>query len=104
MQAYDLVDETETITTLTLHQQQRQIKQDIERDIQRQLQQMLGRLLGMDNVVVSVFASIDFTKEQREEHLVAPVVGNNGIDISVERNNKSYIGESGNLGGIAGTG
>ena len=91
---YENDDESKsnTDTTLTVYQQQRQIRKDIEQDIQRQLQQMLGILLGQDKVVVSVTASIDFTKEKREENLVEPVnkETNEGIEISVERILESY--------------
>lgn len=104
MQALDLVHEEDLVNTLSLHQQQRQIKQDIERDIQRQLQQMLGVLVGPDKVVVSVFANVDFSVEKREEHLVEPVVDGQGIAISVERIQKSFEGEGSPAEGIAGTG
>ena len=72
---------------MSLYQQQREIKKGIEQDIQRELQQMLGLLLGRDKVVVSVMASVDFTKEKREEELVEPVdlENNQGIEISVEK-------------------
>ena len=104
-QPLELADETKTDQTLSLHQQQREVKRDIERDIQRDLQQMLGTMLGMDKVVVSVFANIDFSKENREEQLVEPVdeENNEGLVISAERIQESYAGEGTPAGGVAGT-
>jgi len=94
-QTFDMRDEEPSDTTLSVYQEQREIRKDIEQDIQRELQQMLGLILGRDKVVVSVMASIDFTKEKREENLVEPVnkENNQGIDISVERIIESYSSE-----------
>jgi flagellar M-ring protein FliF len=105
-QAFELLDASDTESNLSTHQQQRQVKKDIERDIQRELQQMLGTILGMDKVIVSVFASVDFTQENRREELVQPVdpEANEGIAISIERIQESFSGEGGSPGGIPGTG
>ncbi len=94
-QTFDMQNEKPLDTTLSVYQQQREIRKDIEQDIQRELQQMLGLILGRDKVVVSVMASVDFTKEKREENLVEPTdkENNEGIDISVERIKESYSGE-----------
>lgn len=91
-QVFGIQDENAIDTALTTYQQQREIQKDIEQDIQRELQQMLGILLGQDKVVVSVMASIDFTKEKREENLVEPAdpETNQGLEISVERIIESY--------------
>ncbi|TLS36629.1 flagellar basal-body MS-ring/collar protein FliF [Pseudalkalibacillus caeni] len=95
-----------TNTALSTHEEQRQIRKDIEQDIQRQLQQMLGVILGQNKVVVSVIASVDFTKEKREENLVQPVdeETKEGIAVSVEKIMESYTGKDGQAQGEAGTG
>ncbi|WP_182101580.1 flagellar basal-body MS-ring/collar protein FliF [Niallia taxi] len=105
-QAYDYntTGTEEDSSSLTAHQQQRQIQKDIERDIQRQLQTMLGTVLGHNHVVVSVFSSVDFTKEQREEKLVEPVQDGEGLDISIQRIQESYSGEGATPDAVAGTG
>lgn len=105
-QTFTMEDETPVDTTLTVYQQQRDIKEDIEKDIQKELQQMLGLLLGRDKVVVSVMASVDFTKEKREEELVEPVIDETGegIDISVERIVETYSSEGAVTEDAAGTG
>lgn len=105
-QVYEVQNEGEANTTLSIYQQQREVRQGIETDIQREIQQMLGMLLGQDKVIVSVTASVDFTKEKREENLVeAPIEETNeGLDISVERIVESYSGESAAAEDATGTG
>lgn len=105
-QAFEMIEEGQMDTTLSVYQQQREIKQDIEKDIQRELQQMLGMTLGQDKVVVSVMASVDFTKEKREENLVEPVntETGEGIDLSVERIVESYSSEGAAVEETTGTG
>lgn len=105
-QTFTMEDETPADTALSVYQQQRDIKQDIEKDIQKELQQMLGLLLGRDKVVVSVMASVDFTKEKREEELVEPVneETGEGIDISVERIVETYSSEGATIEETVGTG
>ena len=105
-QVFEVVEENQLDTTLSVYQQQRDIKQDIEKDIQRELQQMLGMTLGQDKVVVSVMASVDFTKEKREENLVEPVntETGEGLDLSVERIVESYSSEGAVVDDTTGTG
>lgn len=105
-QVFEMLEEGQLDTTLSVYQQQREIKQDIEKDIQRELQQMLGLTLGRDKVVVSVMANVDFTKEKREEQLVEPVnkETNEGIDISVERIVETYSSEGAAIDETTGTG
>ncbi|MGO4887784.1 flagellar basal-body MS-ring/collar protein FliF [Anaerobacillus sp. MEB173] len=93
-------------STLTVYDQQRQIKNNIERDLQRQVQQMLGTIMGHDKVLVSVTTDIDFTKENREESLVTPVDEENmeGLAVSIERITETYTGEDMPEGGVAGAG
>jgi flagellar M-ring protein FliF len=106
MQYLEMIDEGVLDTTLAVYQQQRQVRREIERDIQRELHQLLGTIMGMDKVIVSVHASIDFSRERREEHLVEPVdtLTNEGIAISIERIQESFYGEGSPVGGIPGTG
>lgn len=105
-QVFEIQEENQLDTTLSVYQQQREIKKDIERDIQRELQQMLGLILGRDKVVVSVMTNVDFTKEKREENLVEPVdvENNEGIDISVERIVESYSSEGATFDDVTGVG
>jgi flagellar M-ring protein FliF len=104
MQPLEMTSEETAGNNLAVHQQQREIKRSIEQDIQRELQRMLGSMFGMDNVVVSVFAHVDFTQETREEQLVEPVVDDEGIEISIERIQEIYEGQGQPPGGVAGTG
>ncbi|MBM7094170.1 flagellar M-ring protein FliF [Bacillus sp. H-16] len=103
---FEYQDQSTIDTTLSVYEQHRSIQRDIERDIQRQLQQMLGTMMGADKVLVTVSTDIDFTKENREEHLVTPVDEENmeGIAVSVERITETYTGDNAEEGGIAGTG
>lgn len=105
-QVFEAADENKMDTTLSVYQQQREVKKDIEEDIQRELQQMLGMTLGQDKVIVSVMASVDFTKEKREENLVEPVNAETGegIDLSVERIVESYSSEGAAAPDATGTG
>ncbi|RYG73876.1 flagellar basal body M-ring protein FliF [Lentibacillus lipolyticus] len=84
---------------------QQNVKKDIERDIKRRLQQMLGAMVGMDNVIVSVTADVDFTKENRVEKLVEPVDVENmqGLPVSIESVQETYEGNPPS-GGTPGTG
>jgi len=106
MRPLEFEDSSTLNASLTTHQQNRQIKKDIEKDIQKELQLFLGRILGMENVIVSVYAKVDFSKEKREENLVEPVdkENNEGIAISIERIQESYSGEGSMVDGVAGTG
>ncbi|WP_273831731.1 flagellar basal-body MS-ring/collar protein FliF [Guptibacillus sedimenti] len=93
--AFDYGENGGVDTTLSAYQQQEDIRNGIEKDMQQELQQMLGMILGQDKVVVSVMASVDFTKEKRTEDLVEPVdeETGEGIDISVEKIMESYSGD-----------
>lgn len=101
---FEYEDENSIDSTLSVYEQQRQIKQDIEKDITRQLQQMLGTWIGRDSVLVSVTTDIDFTQENRQEELVTPVDDENmeGLPLSVERIIETYEGVTDE--GVAGTG
>lgn len=96
----------ESSQPLALYQQQREIKRDIEMDIQRDIQRMLSAIIGPQNVVVSVYANVDFSQENREEHLVTPVNEelNEGIAVSIERIQETFEGQGAPEGGVVGTG
>ncbi|MCZ0755313.1 flagellar basal-body MS-ring/collar protein FliF [Anoxybacillus sp. J5B_2022] len=102
---FDLKND-EKFSTATAFTTQNEIKKQIERDIQRQIQQMLGTMMGQDKVVVSVTADVDFTQENREENLVAPVDEQNkqGIAVSVQRIKETYSGQGAQPGGVTGSG
>ncbi|WP_456274999.1 flagellar basal-body MS-ring/collar protein FliF [Bacillus sp. AK031] len=82
--------------------QQMDVKDKVEKDIQRQVQSMLGTLIGFNKVVVSVTTDIDFTQENREENLVAPVDEENmeGIAVSAQRITETFTGNGEGAGGI----
>ncbi|WP_216827990.1 flagellar basal-body MS-ring/collar protein FliF [Alkalihalobacterium elongatum] len=104
---YEYKDENSIdYSTMTAYEHQRKIKQDIERDLQRQLTQMLGTMMGRDSVLVSVTTDIDFTQENRQEDIVAPVDEENmeGLAVSIERITETYEGDEVPEGGVAGTG
>lgn len=73
---------------------QNAIKRQIEKDIQREVQNFLGLLMGHDKVAVLVTTDIDFTQENREEHMVLPVDEENmeGITISAQKITEAYSG------------
>ncbi|WP_027408682.1 flagellar basal-body MS-ring/collar protein FliF [Anoxybacteroides tepidamans] len=102
---FDLKNDDQ-ISTANAFTAQNEIKKQIERDVQRQVQQMLGTMMGQDKVVVSVTADVDFTQENREENLVAPVDEQNkeGIAVSVQRIKETYSGQGAQPGGVAGSG
>ncbi|MCM3652646.1 flagellar basal-body MS-ring/collar protein FliF [Metabacillus litoralis] len=91
----------------TSYATQQEIQAQIEQDIRRDVQKMLGTMIGQDKVVVSVTTDIDFTQENREESIVAPVSEDSeeGIAVSVERITEAYTGNGAvTAGGINGTG
>ncbi|HEX7057688.1 MAG TPA: flagellar basal-body MS-ring/collar protein FliF [Bacilli bacterium] len=90
----------------TTAEQQLMFKKQFEADIQKNVYQLLSRIIGPDKVVVSVFAALNFDKRNTTEQLVTPVntVDQKGIEISLEKIQKSYSSEGGAQGGIPGTG
>ncbi|MDY0396362.1 flagellar basal-body MS-ring/collar protein FliF [Virgibacillus halophilus] len=81
-------------------------KKDVEHDIQRRVQQMLGTMVGLENVIVSVTADIDFTKENSVSEIVEPVDKESmeGLPVSVEKIHETYANKPADAGGTAGTG
>lgn len=101
---FDLKNEENSLHTNFASQLE--VKSQIEQQIQKDVQKLLGTMMGPDKVVVSVTTDIDFTQENREENLVAPVneEDNEGIAISVERITEAYTGDGVQAGGVTGTG
>jgi flagellar M-ring protein FliF len=100
---YDKNSSNNSNSTLSIYQQQQQVKSDIEKDIRNHVQQMLGMMMGTDKVMVNVTTDIDFTKEKSSEDLVKPVDPNTmqGLQVSTEHIAETYKGQG--AGGVAGT-
>lgn len=104
-QFFEYYDKNKPDETGDSYASQQAIKKDVEHDIQRRLQQMLGTMVGLDNVIVSVTADIDFTKENSVEEIVEPADKDNmeGLPVSIEKIHETYANKPGD-GGVAGTG
>ncbi|MEN1966878.1 flagellar basal-body MS-ring/collar protein FliF [Lentibacillus sp. N15] len=102
---YDQTDQ-ETYDNQDAYTYQQNVKKDIERDVQRRVQQLLGAMVGPENVIVSVTADVDFTREKREEEIVDPVDVENmeGVPVSIESVHETYTGGNPAAGGVEGTG
>ncbi len=88
-------------------QKMQAIKNSIERDIEGSIRNLLSPIMGPDMVTVQAFATLDFTKEQRQENLVtAPdTVNNSGLVISMEKLNETWNSQgNGGVGGVPGPG
>ncbi|MCD9023358.1 flagellar basal-body MS-ring/collar protein FliF [Cohnella silvisoli] len=82
------------------------IQNEFENDLKRNIQQFLNPIVGMDNMVVSVVSSLNFDKKTSQENLVQPLPDNDnkGIPISTQDSSKTFTGQNGQSGGVAGTG
>ncbi|MGV3489422.1 MAG: flagellar basal-body MS-ring/collar protein FliF [Tuberibacillus sp.] len=101
---YDKNSSNNADSTLSVYQQQQQVKEDIEKNIRNRVQQMLGMMMGNDKVMVNVTSDIDFTKEKSSEDLVEPVDKDTmqGLQVSTEHIAETYKGQG--AGGVVGTG
>lgn len=83
-----------------------QIQRKYETELKKNIQQFLGPIVGSNNLVISVASSLNFDKKQSEEMLVSPLPNNNnnGIIISEDIKSSTSTGQSGQAGGVAGTG
>jgi len=101
---YDKNSSNNSDSTLSVYQQQQQVKNDIEKNIRNQVQQMLGMMMGSDKVMVNVTTDVDFTQEKSSEDLVQPVDPNTmqGLQVSTEHIAETYKGQG--AGGVVGTG
>ena len=99
---YDQKSLNNSDSTLSVYEQQQEVKSDIEKDIQRRVQQMLGMMMGNDKVMVNVTSDVDFTKEKTKEELVEPVDKDTmeGLKVSTEHIAETYKGDgaAGNVG------
>lgn len=85
--------------------QQFQIQKAFEQDIQKKVMTILGGVLGPDKVIPMVMATMNFDQKKSNQALVTPVVDNQGIAISLQEINKSYVSDGGSgTGGVPGTG
>ncbi|MGO4347968.1 flagellar basal-body MS-ring/collar protein FliF [Paenibacillus sp. MCAF9] len=82
------------------------IQRKYEAELKKNIQQFLGTIVGADNLVVQVSSSMNFDKKTSQESVVKPLDNNNnnGIIISEQLNNSTSTGNSGDAGGVAGTG
>jgi len=101
---YDKNSSNNSDSTLSVYQQQQQVKNDIEKDIRNHVQQMLGMMMGNDKVMVNVTTDVDFTQEKSSEDLVEPVDKDTmqGLQVSTEHIAETYKGQG--AGGVVGTG
>jgi len=90
----------------TVIEQQLRIKRMIEADIQRTIANFLGKLYGHNKVAVSVVASLNFDQVNSHVRTFTPVDTENqtGIVRSQQITERSSVSESGQAGGVAGTG
>lgn len=87
-------------------EQQLRIKKQFELDLQRNVASFLAPLVGADNVIVSVFSTLNFDQKTSEQNLVTPVNERDGtgIPVSREENQETVTSDGGGDGGVAGTG
>lgn len=77
------------------------IQKQYEQLISDRLQSALGRILGPGNVVVLANARLNFDQVKSTQSDVRPVVGQNGVPVSVQKSTKSATGTG--VGGVPGT-
>jgi flagellar M-ring protein FliF len=87
-------------------EQQLRLKKQFELDLQRNVMSFLSPLLGQEDVVVSVFSTLNFDQKKSHQDLVEPVNKEDGTGIIISRgvNEESVTSTGGQEGGVAGTG
>jgi len=87
-------------------EQQLRIKKEFELDLQRNVRSFLAPILGEEDVIVSVFSTLNFDQRVTEENLVAPVneESGEGIIISRQADEETVSSSGGETGGTVGTG
>lgn len=92
-------------STLSVFQQQEEIKSQIEKDLRQRIQEMLGMMMGTDKVMVNVTTDVDFTQTHSKQQLVQPVNTQTmqGLVVSSENIQNTYNG-SGGTNQVTGTG
>jgi flagellar M-ring protein FliF len=88
------------------YEKQMQIKKQFELDVQRNVTAFLGSLVSRENVVVSVFSTLNFEKKTSQEDLVRPwnEEDGTGVVISEQEKQNSVTSDGGQVGGTPGTG
>lgn len=87
-------------------EQQLRLKKQFELELQRNIMNFLAPLLGKEDVIVSVFSTLNFDQKKSHQQLVTPVNEDTGLGIPISRevNEQSATSTGGELGGTAGTG
>lgn len=87
-------------------EQQLRLKKMFELDLQRNLMGFLSPLLGEDDVIVSVFSTLNFDQKKSQQNLVTPVNEQTGLGIPISREieEESVNSTGGTTGGTVGTG
>ncbi|MCI3919028.1 flagellar M-ring protein FliF [Paenibacillus sp. TRM 82003] len=91
--------------TAGLIEQQLRIKKQYEIDLQRNVMSFLAPLVGQENVIVSVFSTLNFDQKKSQRDTVLPVnEDGTGIVVSRDVRDKSVTSTGGETGGTTGTG
>jgi len=87
-------------------EQQLRLKKQFELDLQRNIMSFLAPLLGEDDVIVSVFSTLNFDQKKSSANRVEPVNAEDGTGIIVSRqaSEESVTSTGGETGGTVGTG
>ncbi|WP_309121289.1 flagellar basal-body MS-ring/collar protein FliF [Paenibacillus sp.] len=87
-------------------EQQMRFKKQFELDLQRNVMSFLAPLLGQEDVIVSVFSTLNFDQRKSQENLVTPVNQEDGTGIIISRNaiEETVNSTGGETGGTTGTG
>jgi len=87
-------------------EQQMRFKKNFEIDLQRNIMSFLAPLLGQEDVIVSVFSTLNFDQKKSQQNLVTPVNEETGTGIVISRNaaEESVNSTGGETGGTTGTG
>jgi len=87
-------------------EQQMRFKKQFELDLQRNVMSFLAPLLGEEDVIVSVFSTLNFDQKKSQQNLVTPVLEEDGTGIIISRevNEETVSSTGGETGGTTGTG
>ena len=87
-------------------EQQMRFKKNFELDLQRNVMSFLAPLLGQEDVIVSVFSTLNFDQKKSQQNLVTPVNEEDGTGIIISRqvDEESVNSTGGETGGTTGTG
>ncbi len=82
---------------------QMQIQSDFEREIESRVTGMLDKVLGPNRASVRVDAELDFNQVEQNSKVFSPVVNNQGIVRSTQKDVEGFSGQGTLPGGIPGT-